>query len=366
MKDVINILRPISLLLVLLGLLSCSKETVRDNVRSKDISFYPVSLPAVKSVTGPVTPGTGYPDDEIFGVFSYYSPKTGSWSASDLNSSILYIDKGEFKKQDAYWGGWKEGAAHPYYWPLGGSLIFAGYSPYYQADGVSPVNVVFDAPAKTLSFPEYVVEDYVPRTPETVTAGNLNGSQSDLMYFLPRFDLNNDFIGVRNPNDAYDAMFYHSLSLVCFRVKAKSSGDVDKIDLHSLVLKNVVHKGSFSVVAETSAAGLPEWTLDRDDLIYTKDIVVFDAGKKGETDNGLVLSDVYSSIAEILIIPGLTHDIEIEYRLHVTEDRMITEKAVIKPAEIGIAEWLIGKRYTYDLVLGVDDIEIIPALDEWK
>ena len=358
-----NILLAVISILVF-GILSCSKETTIDNTPN-NISLFPVPLPSAKSVAGVVTPTSGYPDDESMGVFAYYSPKTGSWSSSDRNSSVSYIDDVEFKKQDTYWAGWENRAPKPYYWPLSGSLIFAGYSPYYQVDGTTRINVSFDPSTKTLSCPEYIIEDYTARNNATVAAANYNDSQSDLMYFLPKVDYTYDFVGVRTPDNAYNAIFHHALSLVEFRVKAASSGDISKIDLHKITLKEVVHKGSFDVVVEDSPEGRGAWTLDRETAAYTKDIVAFDAGKIEGDDNGLTLSTAYASVAQILIIPGLTHEIEIEYRIHVVSGRTITEKSVIKPTEIGITEWLIGKKYSYDISLSVNNIEIEPILNEW-
>ena len=349
------------LILISLLLASCAEITPEYTER-QDISIFPVTSPVLKTVPGPVS----NLDYETIGVFSYYSSVEGSWDDDAIQNAQLYINNGEFKKQDAEWKGWKDGQHNPYFWPLSGSLVFAAYSPYYNTAGNS-LPVSFNLETNTLELTDFVMEDYRVRTLETVAAANYNDSQSDVMYSLPMFDVNSQLVGIRTPDAPYDALFHHALSLVEFRAKVKSSSDIQKVSLHSIRLDDVVHKGTFTAKAGTSVTGVVDWQLDMTDKDYIKDIFVFDAGESSGTDAGLYLSDeAYTIIAQILIIPGLTHDIEIEYCINVRDGLSITESAVIKPSNIGITAWDRGKKYSYDIILGTNSMEISPGVDNWK
>ena len=358
---------------------------------SEEILFdVPVTSTLAKSVPGPLTDAL-YPQEETMGVFAFHSDEQpGAWAGTQAK---LYIGSenggkmtaGEFKHSESHnaWVGWLsdsfdswpfEGEYNPYYWPEKGSLIFAGYSPYcrletqmqaaddadarlqHQYNYVPVGGVSYDVASKTLSIKDYVVGNYAPMSRDEIMNGDeyRNISQSDLMYFLPDVDSEGNHVGV-NGLYSCDVVMHHALSMVEFTVKARTEYDIDYVSLHLIRLKGVYFKGDFSVTAgENDSAG---WTLDKSDGFHA-DADVFHAPDDVDQtrfEDGLRLGMDARTIAQLLIIPGETHDIEV--KCHVIVNGEVHENSfVFTPEDVGITEWEVGKRYVYNLTLGLNRI----------
>jgi hypothetical protein len=165
----------------------------------------------------------------------------------------------------------------------------------------------------------------------------------------------------------------HALSLVVFKVYAANESDIDYIDLNNITLHSVYHTGDFKVRMNGTSAGQTHWDLTDES---PADMNVFDAGlDEGGKPDGLRLDTDPRTIAEILIIPGVTHDITIKYRLHVN-GKIVTENKTISPTDIDtnpdpdvvdyLDEWEIGKRYVYNICLGVDFMSVVPSVSAWS
>lgn len=339
-----------------------------------------LTSPLVSNVTkvypGPIT-GMLYPSDETLGIFSFYSEEpSGEWSGSSDGISE-FIDGAEFKYKPEYtaWAGWGGSDYTPYFWPSRGSLIFAGYSPYRYVGGTPITNVSFDVENKELSIEGFQTETYIPMPKADIENPDVNyknKSQSDLSYFLPDFGINGNYSGV-NHLDKYRPVMNHALSLVVFKVYAAYESDIDYIDLNNITLHSVYHTGNFKVRMNGTSAGQTHWDLTDES---PADMNVFDAGlDEGGKPDGLRLDTDPRTIAEILIIPGVTHDITIKYRLHVN-GRIVTENKTISPTDIDtdpdpdvvdyLDEWEIGKRYVYNICLGVDFMSVVPSVSAWS
>lgn len=185
MKIIAEIL---SIVILLAGMASCTKTD-----RLYDDDMTEIALRPVMSVMpkAPVT-GTEYPAGASFGVVACYSSEYGDGQEwTELSSEpLLYIDNREFRKSGDTFSG------NPAcYWPLSGSLVFAGYSPYGSG------TPSFDCSTKTL----------------TITGFTSNG-QTDLMYFLP--DLSNgNLVGINNGASSVPVAFSHALTLLEFNIK---------------------------------------------------------------------------------------------------------------------------------------------------
>ena len=103
---------------------------------------------------------------------------------------------------------------------------------------------------------------------------------------------------------------------------------------------------------------------------------VFDAGTD-DTGNldGLRLDTDPRTIAELLIIPGITHDIVVTYRLHVN-GKIVIDNWVISPTDIDLDpdpnsvdyldEWEVGKKYVYNICLSADFMSVVPSVSVWS
>lgn len=340
----------IILLAAILSLVpACTKVGVRYEPASKEIAVIPVTALASKTVPGPVD-GADYPTDETFGIFAYHcNTSAGSWN--DPSQTVTpYILDGEFKfREGNVWGGWNGETEdkYPYYWPTLGSLVFAGYSPYERKDEAPVSGASFSVENKTLSIRGYQVEEYSPMT-EADTPYE-NKTQSDLMYFLPKADASGNYVGT-NGDDAYGAIFHHALALVVFNVQAESSDDVNYIRLKGITLDGMASAGDLSVQMSNTPAGNVEWTLS-DGASFESRSVLYNPSESG----GMKLSTATRQVVEILTIPVGLHNIKITYSLIVNGD----------PHEETMTyqtQWEAGKKYVYNLILGTENIHLIPQI----
>ena len=193
-----------------------------------------------------------------------------------------------------------------------------------------------------------------------------------MSYFLPDFDVNGNYSGV-NELDKYSPVMNHALSLVIFKVCAAKASDIDYIDLNRITLNSVYHRGDLKVKMNGTSKGQVRWDLADES---PADMNVFDAGTD-DTGNldGLRLDTDPRTIAELLIIPGITHDIVVTYRLHVN-GKIVTDNWVISPTDIDLDpdpnsvdyldEWEVGKKYVYNICLSADFMSVVPSVSVWS
>ncbi len=303
--------------------MSCVKsDRIYDGAQNV-IEFDPVMSAMAKSI---VT-GTQYPETVPFGVFAYYSANpAGEWTSG---SPQTYFEDTEFvNKSDN-----KYGCSPPVYWPLSGSLVFAGYSPYYPDSG--SVSATFDAATKTLSISNFVSD-----------------GQTDLMYFLPTLSPSGNYVGVLDKKNAVPAQFRHALSLISFEVKAKV-GDEKNILLKEIQIIDAKTKGNLIVSADAPDAGV--WSSLSTPATF--DIFASD----GET-----ISAGSPIIVNRLMIPGDAATIRVVYDIdkypNDSNDTLVPQTKVFSPQELSLTEWEIGKKYTYILTIGARKIEASPIV----
>lgn len=300
MRKVINIL---SIVTLLSAAVSCVKsDRIYDNSRS-EIDMDPVMSVMSKAIIS----GTGYPVDVPFGVFATYSSNpAGEWTSGPVQS---YLENKKFIHK----GDNKYGGEQPAYWPLSGSLVFAGYSPYYPDSG--SVSATFDAETKTLSISNFVSD-----------------GQTDLMYFLPEVS-DDKLVGLNSGASSVPAVFSHALSLVEFNVKGVDN-DVT-VELKGITFKDIPRMGTL-----TADASGCNW--DEDDLSSYGDLQVF------LSDEGEVLSSETPVSATSLVIPGSAVNIDLAYDAVGATSHAKT--GTITP-ENAVMEWVAGKKYIYNITI---------------
>ena len=368
---------------------ACIKNDIDYGTSDREVSISPVTSISAKSIPGAIV-GNRYPFDETMGIMAFHSTaKPGDkWTENDANiaaSNKPHIDKGEFGyiPEHGAWGGIRttlvdgkrESVKHdPYLWPENGSLIFAGFSPYYKFDAVNVDNlskegklkeikdmVSFNVQTRTLTVKNYIVGQYIPMSPEQILDPEyeyVNTSQSDLMFFMPQVT-EGKYVGV-NKLSAYPARFYHALSLVEFKVRAEDDYDVDRIHIDRITLDQVYHTGDFSATINDDGSISAEWT----SLKGQEDIHVF-GDEGGHDESGELLMDMdYRSVAQLMIIPGPTHPIIVGCHVY-TMGKYYNQTFTINPNDVGIDKWEMGKRYVYNLTIGLNKLEFSPETYEW-
>ena len=372
--------------IVIMTVSACVKSGVEYDTSGREISVTPVTSVAAKSVPGPVF-GTSYPRGETMGVMAFHNNGTQGWNPYFTQESADNIVEFAYVEQYAAWGGVKtivdgndkDVERRPQQWPEEGSLIFAGVSPYFKfqhtygenatledkllsvnttVDGRKKYEVSFDVAGKTLRINNYSVGRYVPMTSQQMAdnAEYVNVSQSDLMFFMPQADESGNYIGVDQVN-AYAAHFRHALSMVEFTVRAADESTADRVDIDRITLSQVYHTGSFAATIKDDGSIEAGWLENQ--LAVAEDVNVF--GDDDETASGLYLDLDPRTVAQLMVIPGPTHPIEVVCHIYINGNRYVQTFSLVPGGK-----WEVGKRYVYNLIVGLNKITFAPETYEWN
>ena len=299
------------------------------------IAFPP---PLVSAATKAYGPESNYPEDLSFGVFGLYYPSGyfNGWKSTD--GSVPYIDGAEFKYDKIIEGSGTWISDPAYYWQKTGRMTFAAWSPFSVNDAVS-----YGADGLT-------VTDF---------STERNG-MTDLMYSNRIYDKSLS-VGSNPKYDGIDIVFHHALSSLRFTAKAME-GTSYNVKIDRIVLYGFNRKGTFKEnVDETNPReyhSKPSWEnvtdfyTHKDSLAVSGDTLTTFVIPQGITDD--VRMRVYYSIqiGSATFVPTVSNDI------------LLSGKTVSGTTDV-IAEWEIGKRYTYNLTLGLQQIRFSVNVGNW-
>ena len=316
----------------------------------------PLVSPSTKARAGEMP--LNYSTDESFGVYALYYP-TGNFSGWESTlGSMTYINGAEFSYKssinDATEGSGAWSATPGYYWPKGGKMTFAAWSPYRAInDG-------------TISYGKagLQIKDF--------TTADKGSEQYDLLYSERVYD-KDDCSGISTQYDGIDLLFRHALSSLHFT--ACSSVKTANIRISKIVIYDIYKSGDFNEnVSETTPStysSSPEWT--------------FDAGKAKYTEaSPLVVYEDNSGIAApTLPLQGST-PLAVGFALPIPQNIASAKMKVYYNVQLGSAEpvptvsqalelgsgtvtlWKIQTRYTYNLILGAQQIRFDVNVRGWS
>ncbi len=401
------ILKVLGAVVVIMAASACVRSDIEYETSGGDISVAPVASVVTRSIPGAIT-STTYPQGETMGIFAFHNEAAEPgvpWEANASVSPYVYyknedgsdLTDGEgkplknmaaefgYKESHGVWGGIfstlstdKKSTSkkdQPHIWPEEGSLIFAGISPYYKFQAVDvgsqaidgtlkPLKemATFDVATRTLAVKNYTVGQYIPMSPADISNPDIeyvNRSQSDALFFMPQVK-DGKYVGV-NKLSAYPARFYHALSLVEFKVRAEDDYDIDHIHIDRITLDQVYHTGDFSAKVNDDGSITAGWT----NLIGQQDINIFgDEGGHDGTEELLLDMDL-RSVAQLLIIPGPVQNITVGCHIY-TMGKYYDQTFVVNPEAVGITKWEMGKRYVYNLIIGLNKIEFSSETYDWN
>lgn len=321
------------------------------------ISF---DAPAVGAVTRAEYYGEivgAYPKDESFKVWGWYHERdyttfndaTNGWKNYMTDASgnpIAVSHNGEDP------GSWV--SATDYYWPKnGGKLTFAAYSP---ADAVGTYTHV----AEGLQIADF-----------TVAAA---GAQYDLMYSdrsYNRTSSNNQYNGqASNTYTGVDIVFHHALSSIVFKVGTTenySAADLD-FKIKKIEIKGAYNQGTFNeglTDGNNSKDRTPAWS----GQTGTADYVAF-TGSFNVPEDGTTRTEP-TDAEDLILLPQTfsdSHDVvvEITYTMETAASGEIehVKQFNLKDAT-NAATWEPNKRYTYQILFGVEKILFAPVVEDW-
>ena len=299
-----------------------------------------------------------YPAEELFNVYAV-------WHQNDFsgwNNGSLYMDDVQTKFDDTF-NGWR--AQTRYYWPHnGGKLTFAAYSP----SGLTGV---------TYGTTGFTFVGYNT---------GVNTGYVDVLYSDRSYNKTASSANSNTPYAGVDIDFKHALSSIQFTAKkADSYGDSDanttNITITKISVYGVYNQADFNEnIDETAPAtysATPAWTshtnygtLTGEDSphIYYNGSLLLDANKK-------VMNGIDNQVDLILMPQTLPASaaVKIEYTIDspgentpaIPQTHIVMLNDTSNNNTAITTEWKPGKRYTYNITIGLTEIYFSPEIAEW-
>jgi len=362
--------------------LSCVKVE-QDGVSVLRISF---EDPIVGSLTKADPNHVGeiegkYPQTEHFSVFARHH--TGDYQAWDTPGNVNYMTDVETGYFDAVQGWDPDACGDPYFWPNGGKLTFAGYSPSIAKEDAAG-GLTYGAEGLVMT--DFTVDCRSTLTPQT------DVTYYDLMYSERTYNKTASTGGTSYKG--VNLNFRHALSSVAFKVKLREEiNNVadDGQTLNSIVLNRISVRQAYKTATfrENITDGpvyqaAPQWTDYKDEMdLETEYYSTYE-----DMSAGFHIEHVSSAVEptgsrHVLLIPQpFDHgDKEVVIRVNytVTVNNKTTRQIVDVPLMTSneglpfkdqngntIEAWQMGKRYVYTLEFGLYKIYFAPAVEVWN
>ena len=316
----------------------------------------PLVSPSTKALAGEMP--LNYSTDESFGVYALYYP-TGNFAGwNNTPGSMTYIDGAEFSYDssidDTSEGSGAWSATPGYYWPKGGQMTFAAWSPYRAKNDC------------TMSYGPTGLQL------TNFTTADKGSEQYDLLY-SERVYNKADCSGTSAQYDGIDLLFRHALTSLHFT--ASSSVNTAKIRISKIVIYDIYKSGDFSEnVSETNPStysSSPVWSLDG-------------KAKYTEASPLVVYEDNSGIAAPALPLLGSSTPPLVGFALPIPQDITSAKMKVYYNVQLGSAEpvptvsqalelssgtvtqWNRQTRYTYNLILGAQQIRFSVNVRGWS
>ena len=344
------------------ALVSCTKNELAPSVtEQEEITFAtPVSNVVTKAALVPAT----YPTGTGFSVFAdYHKDVYNTAKASEANftpymrgtEGVAVTHKTETIKigsniYNSYWS-----PAKSYYWPKDGYLTFAAYSP-------TAANAHTDI--------TYSVTNGIQMNDFTIQAP---AAQYDLMLSNRATDQTSEkmVINTPDPYDGVQIVFTHALTAIDFTVKTAKNYTTDNytIDLKSITITNAYSKGDLTQFAniDQGTAG-NNWTDYKEEASY----LVPNSAIASLTDSAKEITPDANTADLILLPQALTHSpnkvsVVVEYTVsHPDMGGKSVKYTTTLPLDNGtISTWDAGKRYTYNISIGMEEVIFAPTVKDW-
>lgn len=179
-------------------------------------------------------------------------------------------------------------------------------------------------------------------------------------------------IDTPNPYDGVQIVFTHALSAIDFTVKTAKNYTADSytIDLKSITITNAYSKGDLTQFADINqgTAG-NNWTDYKEEASY----LVPSSAITSLTDAVKEITPDTNTADLVLLPQALTHSsnkVSVVVVYTVSHPDMGTgnsiEYTTTLPLDNGtISTWDAGKRYTYNITIGMEEVIFAPTVTDW-
>lgn len=338
---------------------SCTdNEIVYQNETPQEISLFSV----VDNMTRGAQTATGGFEHSNMIVAAYLAPGDG-------------VTAGDYFKDAPFTGTPADGtnAAGNFtggkYWPIeAATLNFMAVAP--EVGTVAEAGTLNSGVKTTFVSVNTADEDETPviQGKATVKVANNYENQHDVMYATVRASKN---INAANytPN-AVGMSFQHALAWVNFTFKATTPG----IKINSITINDAIYDGTLTVIAEnygvadvalsTNATSWTEKSEAADNIVSgdVLDLVIEDDADESDV---LTWGESDTSRGGILVVPCNPTSFVINYSVTVgTDTHTYNYTYPITEPEEGTA-WAMGKKYNYNITMGLQEIKISPTVATW-
>jgi hypothetical protein len=332
-----------------LALVACSKsEVAYDTANDGEL----VVVPAASNITKAAITDGIYPEENHISLFAFHAPGVPSGAVTDYSKFIeTYLYDTEYfytgtDQSTKIWGGLKAS----YYWPITGSLVFAGYSleaPTAAGERAESPKIGTKV-AYTLATDKLEIEGY--------TQSLDPASTFDFLYFGRTSSSYNN----RRTGDPIALEFKHALSWITIEVLGGEGALVDGHvwSVTNVKLAGVQNTGDFTYTG-TATETKVEW--DTPATATDAEFVIFN-GSKPLTDEMTAIENEENGT---LVIPQQATKLWVTVEYLSPANDTITEEIEIDLSKYTTTGWEAGKRYTYQLTFAPTEITVAPIVDTW-
>lgn len=322
---------------------SCVKNEVAPTAMQQDeISFVAPVVGLQTKVFGEIN--AQYNTGESFDVWCVHNTADISeWGGTAYFSNVTAT-------YDAGLGGWK--LSPKYYWPATGKLSFVALSP-------------------SLTLTTTYNETNGFQITDKWSQGATQDAIIDLMYSEPTFNcVKSSFMNAANDDDddsgnykynGVDINFKHALSYILFNVKTTEDySATTEFRLNTITLSGVYTTGTFNQKAADPWA---------EDTAGATGTYVAYTNTPGLAFGNSAVHAAAAAGKEIILLPqALTagqQKITVNYQIRTDGGTWIDQVQEVDLKNATVEAWEMGKKYTYNLSIGMTEIIFDPAVTYW-
>ena len=330
------------------ALVSCTKNELAPSVtEQQEIAFAaPVVGPQTKAVLGAID--AQYDKGESFDVWSIWHEaelSAGAWAGTPYITNVA-------ASYDGGVNGWR--LATPYYWPATGFLSFVALSPSIANTTSYAEGTGFQISEWSQGATEAAIVDLM------YSNATLNKKHSQFTYDS---ELDDDDDSGNFKYNGVDIQFNHALSYLVFQVKTVGDYSPTQFRLNAITLSGIYTTGNFT---QNPTAPATNWAVDEDDeKIGT--YKAYTAGTLSFTSTAVPVPETDKK--EIILLPqtltASQQTITVDYEISTDGTNWISQTKSADIVNGTVSAWEMGKKYTYTISIGVDEIIFDPAVSTW-
>lgn len=337
------------------ALAACSKNEVVPAVSGENVEISYKVAPRTKAEA------QTFNTDNVFASWAYYLPSKKSWGDNWKDAEIYFGENEAHGVEISYDKDkkvWKNQTS--YYWPKEGSLTFFAYS-------LNSKSLTYKSGEETFFYCTKNDSQYGICGPLNLDSHpNTDLLVADIAADKTANETAYKFNGV-------PTLFKHKLSRVKFAVKKKSEYANTTITLNSITFKNLVNYMFYNQYKINDNKSItPDYitytianTTPRSEQIYTETPIEVSSTTFAQVPDANEIRYIYIPQDFKNVTDADIATIEVKYTVTFKKGISETYTKTLNVKDI-FDSWEIGKRYTFNLIFSLDEINWAPAVGDWE